>query len=99
MKVELLIIRPQHPKFTLGRLVGTPRALNAVTEAERVEALQRHSSGDWGNLDQEDKAANDAALAAGTRLFSQYESKLGTKFWIITEADRSATTILLPEEY
>jgi len=63
------------------------------------EALQRHVAGDWGELDEEDKKANDGALQTGERLLSAYQSATGTKFWIITEADRSVTTVLLPEDY
>ena len=56
-------------------------------------------TGDWGELDEEDKTANDEALKTGERLLSAYKSATGTKFWIITEADRSVTTILMPEDY
>jgi len=59
----------------------------------------RHQSGDWGNLDSEDRNSNDQALARGGRIFSAYNATDGTKFWIITEADRSVTTVLLPEDY
>jgi len=61
--------------------------------------MSRHHRGDWGDLDEEDKAANDQALIDGGRLFSAYHSATGIKVWIITEADRSATTVLLPSEY
>lgn len=61
--------------------------------------MRRHAKGDWGDLDVEDLQANDAALKSGGRLVSSYRTESGTKFWIITEADRSATTVLLPEEY
>ena len=59
----------------------------------------RHMAGDWGDVDEEDKAANDQALTDGSRLLSAYRTAAAKKLWIITEADRSATTILLPEEY
>ena len=87
------------PIFPLGRLVATPGALAAIPADEIQLTLGRHASGDWGDLDKEDKAANDRALVEGTRLLSAYESKDKTRFWIITEWDRSITTILLPEEY
>jgi hypothetical protein len=83
----------------LGMLVATPNALANVSSEEIQKALQRHVSGDWGELDEEDKKANDEALQSGERLLSAYKSATGTKFWIITEADRSVTTILLPEDY
>jgi hypothetical protein len=86
-------------KFSLGRLVSTPNAISEIPNDEILAALCRHAGGDWGTLDDEDKASNDRALAKGGRLFSQYHSKAGVKFWIITECDRSATTVLLPEDY
>jgi len=62
-------------------------------------AMFRHAKGDWGEVNDEDKASNDAALVDGDRLVSAYTATNGTKFWIITECDRSVTTVLLPEEY
>ncbi len=64
-----------------------------------LRALNRHLQGDWGTLDPEDIEANENALRNGGRLFSAYLTSAALKFWIITEADRSATTILLPEDY
>jgi hypothetical protein len=61
--------------------------------------LQRHQAGDWGDVDNHDRLANDHALKNGSRLFSVYHSADGVKFWIITEADRSLTTVLLPRDY
>jgi hypothetical protein len=86
-------------KFPLGRLTATPGVLAAIPNEEIQTALSRHSNGDWGLLDAEDLKANDRALIEGTRLLSAYESTDHTRFWIITEWDRSVTTILLPEEY
>ena len=83
----------------LGMLVATPNALANVKSDEIQKALQRHVSGDWGELDDDDKKANDEALQTGERLLSAYKTATGTKFWIITEHDRSATTILLPSDY
>jgi hypothetical protein len=80
-------------------LVATPNALANVSSEEIQRALQRHVIGDWGELDEEDKKANDQALLVGERLLSAYQSVTGIKFWIITEADRSVTTVLLPEDY
>lgn len=99
MTAELLIAEPVDPKFTLGKLVATPNALERITHKEILCALGRHVSGDWGEVDAHDKEANDTALKEGTRLLSAYTSQSGTKFWIITEADRSATIVLLPEDY
>ncbi len=88
--------------FPLGQIVATPGALNAMREADEdaFTYLARHSLGDWGIVDAEDKRANDRALLEGTRLFSAYLLKDGeTRVWVITESDRSVTTILLPDEY
>jgi hypothetical protein len=87
------------PKFEIGRLVATPNALGVLTFDDIVACLSRHVVGDWGTMDPHDLHANNQALALGGRLFSAYDSAGGERFWIITEADRSATTILLPEDY
>ena len=87
------------PKFPLGRIVATPGVLSALAPEEIQTALGRHLVGDWGELDQEDRRENELSLAKGFRLLSAYTSKVGIRFWIITEANRSVTTILLPEEY
>lgn len=87
------------PSFSLGQLVATPNALNSIPNDEIQLALQRHAQGDWGTLDKEDWEANEQALRKGGRLFSAYRSVQNIKFWIITECDRSATTVLLPEDY
>lgn len=76
-----------------------PGVLEATTEDERISALTRHISGDWGDLPADHKTANDEALKGGERLISAYYTTAGVKLWIITEADRSATTFLLPCEY
>ena len=88
-------------KFSPGQLVATPGALEALEESGQspVEFLSRHVAGDWGEVCDEDKALNDDALERGTRLLSSYTTLKGVKFWIITEADRSSTCVLLPEEY
>jgi len=86
-------------KFLFGQTVITPGALNALSAEVIRLSLARHGNGDWGELCAEDRQANDRALLHGGRLFSVYVGKDGVKFWIITEADRSATTILLPSEY
>lgn len=90
---------PESPKFSLGDLVATPNALMIIPQEDLRTATARHHRGDWGDVCPEDKKANDEALARGGRLLSVYRSRDGTRFWIITEADRSVTTILLPEDY
>lgn len=86
-------------KFPLGQTVATPGVLASIPLGEIQLAMAKHHYGDWGNLDPEDKQANETALKRGSRLLSAYISKGGIKFWIITEADRSVTTVLLPSEY
>jgi len=86
------------PRFALGQLLATPGALRVLTPDDLLTLVQRHGSGDWGDLGAEDRAANDAALHDGSRLLSAYTVD-GERLWVITEADRSATTILLPSEY
>ena len=88
-------------KFGFGRVLITPGAREALFCAEENvdKYLQRHAVGDWGDLCPEDKEENDLSLAEGYRLLSAYHLSTLEKIWIITEADRSATTILLPDEY
>lgn len=88
-------------KFELGRLLATPGALRAVerTGSELLHYLQRHWRGDWGEVCEADRRENEYSLNRDLRLLSAYRLADGTKIWIITEADRSATTVLLPEEY
>lgn len=86
-------------RFQPGRLVATPHALSVIPLTEMMESYCRHLHCDWGEVCQEDWICNDKALKNGGRLFSVYRSLQGDKFWIITEADRSVTTILLPEDY
>jgi hypothetical protein len=92
-------------KFSLGQLVATRGIIAEMTESPAFavycfECLSRHSSGDWGDMDAEDKAENEFAMKQGNlRLFSSYEQPGLPKIWIITEADRSSTCTLFPEEY
>jgi hypothetical protein len=86
-------------RFPLGRLLATPGALRTATPAELARTLARHASGDWGVVSAADARANDDALVTGARLLSAYVLGSGEKVWVITEADRSATTVLLPDEY
>ena len=84
--------------FPLGQVVATPGALKRFTGDELLDCLRRHVRGDWGDLDPNDLQENTEALVRERRIFSAYVLSTG-KLWIITEADRSATTFLLPEEY
>lgn len=86
-------------RFSLGQLLATPSVLKNIPNDQMLAALNRHACGDWGDVNEHDRQANNAALREGTRLLSAYHTDDGTCFWIITEADRSATTVLLPEEY
>lgn len=85
--------------FELGRLLITPSAQEELDQGSVLDAIHRHAAGDWGDLDDEDCQENDLSLRGGFRLLSAYEDRRGVKFWIITEADRSATTVLLPADY
>jgi hypothetical protein len=85
--------------FLAGQVVITPGAKTLVSQQEALDALARHLTGDWGELDEHDWKQNDAALAYGFRLLSRYITSGGTVFWILTEHDRSKTTIFLPNEY
>jgi hypothetical protein len=89
------------PKFALGRLVATPGALRALARAgeDPLSYVSRHVSGDWGDLCDDDKKENDYSIANELRILSAYTLSTGVKIWIITEADRSSTCVLLPSEY
>jgi hypothetical protein len=89
------------PKFALGQVVATPAAIVAIEFAHTTahELLQRHVSGDWGDLSAEDKALNDRAVEEGERILSAYTLADGERLYIITERDRSVTTIVLASEY
>ena len=91
----------RRPRFPLGDIVATPGALDALREAQQepLELLRRHQQGDWGNLDEEDKAENEFSLEHDLRLLSAYTLPTQVKIWVITEWDRSVTTLLLPAEY
>lgn len=93
--------------FELGQIVATSGAMDATSHEQRMECLSRHMQGDWGHCDDEDKATNDAAIKLGNRILSAYPLNPDqpckgwgdNTLWIITEADRSVTTLLLPNEY
>ncbi|MEI6197761.1 MAG: hypothetical protein WCS42_25890 [Verrucomicrobiota bacterium] len=85
--------------FQLGNVVITPNALGQLTPTDIQRGLQRHQAGDWGELDEHDRQENDAALRTGLRLLSAYRAASGVTFWIISEADRNSTTLLMPDDY
>lgn len=94
-------MRQNTPRFSVGQTVATPAALDAITEAGQTPDIfiRRHQGGDWGDVCKDDAEANELALNDGSRLFSVYHTAAKVKLYVITEWDRSATTILLPEEY
>lgn len=87
--------------FELGNIYITPGAIDALVESNQhaQEFLQRHQRGDWGELDEHDRQENELSIREGFRILSAYRTAKAVRLWIITEADRSSTTILLPEEY
>jgi hypothetical protein len=88
--------------FLLGQIVATPGALAALEKAGQtpLDFLSQHVRGDWGELDEHDRKENELSLKRGFRLLSSYRTGAGdVKVWVITETDRSVTTLLLPEEY
>jgi len=100
------IVIHRKPKFQLGRTLATPEALEAILDSGHspVEFLDRHVYGDWGDVCPDDRRANEDALIDGSRLWSVYKTRLGTKFWVITEAvgddgHRASTCMMLPDEY
>ena len=85
--------------FPMGRLLATPGVLETVSRDEIFIALGRHLKGDWGDVSSTDKCSNNESIKDGSRLLSVYHAQDDLTFWIITEADRSATTVPLPSEY
>jgi hypothetical protein len=86
-------------KFVLGELVITSAALQAVPAEEIYRGIDRHVCGDWGEVSDADRVENEFALRHGLRVMSVFESKGGVRFWVLSEADRSVTTVLLPGDY
>jgi hypothetical protein len=86
-------------KFRAGRLFATPGVLEVFSQADVHEGIKRHLAGDWGEVSDADRAENEAALKDGDRLLSVYRTSEEQTFWVLTEADRSLTTVLLPDEY
>ena len=88
-----------HLRFPSGQILITPNAMSQLTSSEVLVALKRHLTGDWGDCCPEDRQANDQALELGGRVFSVYHSAEQQTFWIITEADHTLTTVMMPEDY
>lgn len=95
------MIMEKKVRFKAGQVCATPGALEAMNNAGQspVEFIGRHVAGDWGDVCEDDRKINEESLEHGLRLLSSYRTNEGVKLWVITEADRSLTTILLPEEY
>jgi hypothetical protein len=91
--------QPAEPLFSLGQIVATPGALKSLEDAgqDPLDLLARHVSGDWGELPEEDRQENELSVEQGFRILSAYALDTGERVWIITERDRSVTTLLLPE--
>ena len=85
--------------FLLGQVVITQNAAAKLLPVDVMDALSRHAQGDWGDVDEEDRISNELALVEDTRLLSVYHATTGQKIWVITEHDRSITTVFLPEDY
>jgi hypothetical protein len=85
--------------FPLGQTVITPAALSQLHPEDVKACLDRHAAGDWGEASESDSQSNQTALTEDARLFSVYTDRNNARFWIITESDRSATTVLLPDDY
>ncbi len=90
---------PRELSFPLGRLVMTANAVEKLSLNAIATGLLRHSRGDWGDVKDDDRRMNDLSLLNGLQLHSSYRDRRGTAFWVITEADRSTTTVLLPADY
>ena len=95
------MVTERKPLFPLGQIVATPGALETLEQAGQtpLEFITRHVRGDWGDVCEEDAEANVQALQDGSRILSSYRTKLDEKLWIITEADRSSSCVLRPNEY
>ena len=90
----------QSPRFRLGHLCATPGALEHLDRRQIMALARRHQQGDWGDVSEDDRAANERAVAHGDeRILSAYVIDGQARIWLITEADHSQTTVLLPEEY
>lgn len=95
---KIIPIIPTSKAFEMGRVVMTANASDQLDFAAIYEGLRRHASGDWGDLPDDDRQMNETAVKEGERLLSAY-GEGEKRFWIITEADRSVTTVLMPDDY
>lgn len=86
-------------KFPVGRILITPKAARSLSPGDIEHAIHRHLQGGWGDFNAKDSAANERGLRGDTRLLSAYRAWNGQRFWVITEADHSLTTVLLPQDY
>jgi len=95
------MIAVKSPLFKLGEIVATPGAVQCLANAQTPawELLARHVSGDFGDVDEEDRRANEEAIKDNSRVLSAYTLRTGERLWVITEADRSSTCLLRPEDY
>ena len=95
------MIMEKTPRFKAGQICATPSAIEAMSDAGQnpMDFIGRHIVGDWGDVCEDDQKVNEESLEHGLRLLSSYRTQNGVKLWVITEADRSLTTILRPEEY
>ena len=96
--MKIFLVKTEDAKFSLGQIVMTTNAAGQLQLNDIYKSLSRHAAGDWGEVCEADRQENELSLKEGYRLLSVYRSG-DTKFWIITEADRSVTTVLLPEDY
>ena len=94
-----IYVLPQPSRFPLGSLFVTAAVDRTLDPGDIAKALDRHAQGDWGDVCEDDRQENELSLAKGFRLLSVYHDRKGVEFWIITEQDRSATTVLLPDDY
>ena len=90
---------PRELSFPLGRIVMTANAVEKLSLNAIATGLLRHTRGDWGDVSEEDRRLNDSSLLHGLQLHSAYRDRRGTVFWVITESDRSSTTVLMPADY
>jgi hypothetical protein len=93
------VLESPSKRFPLGATVATANALLKLSAEDILRGLERHQAGDWGDVCENDRKVNESALQNGERLLSVYHTNEKIKYWVITEADRSGTTVLLPEDY
>ena len=97
--MKVVIPEPKTARFRMGRLMITAAAMQHLSPGDVIEALSRHHRGDWGDACEKDRMANEFSLRAEGRLISVYHTEVNERFWVITEADRSTTTVMMPGDY